>query len=104
MGNNVILDYAKPQLGHGCISALLHLWKSTDTIKYLLFLGTMLGTLVHHLLLNSYNLSRSTRPRELSSLPKANIDQKKNGDMNVGLPDFRGLVTGVLNLGKGKRQ
>lgn len=71
MGNNVILVYAKPQLGHGCISALLHLWKSTDTIKYLLFLGTVLGALVYHLLFNSYNLSRSTRPRELSSLPKA---------------------------------
>lgn len=46
MGNNVILVYAKPQLGRGCISTLLHLWKSTDTIKYLLFLGTVLGALV----------------------------------------------------------
>lgn len=57
MGNNVILVYAKPQLGRGCISTLLHLWKSTDTIKYLLFVGTVLGALVRHLF-NSYNLSQ----------------------------------------------
>lgn len=60
------------------------------------------GAVIHRLLFNPTTFRGLRGSESQADCPWPHSVKEKNGDLNAGLSDFKGLVTGALILGKAR--